>query len=261
MRVFATSDLHVDHDANARWVKELSQQDFQDDVLILAGDISDRMVLLEWTLTEFAKRFSQVLFVPGNHDLWVVREDMTSLEKLSLLSDLAAQVGVETSSWATRELQIIPLQGWYDYSFAEPGPWLRRRWMDFRACSWPEFQDDPLQVAKFFDACNAPMEPEAVSTVITFSHFLPRIDVMPHRIPAEHRRIYPVLGTSRLDRHIRRLGASLHVYGHSHVNRHVGIDGIQYVNNAFGYPRENRIARKQLLCIYENGALTKTDNR
>ena len=42
MRVFAISDLHVDYKENRRWVQRLSNCDFTDDVVIVAGDITDR---------------------------------------------------------------------------------------------------------------------------------------------------------------------------------------------------------------------------
>ena len=87
--------------------------------------------------------------------------------------------------------------------------------------------------------------------VITFSHFLPRIDVMPRSVPDEVRILFPVLGTTLLEQQLRRLGSRLHVYGHSHLNRKVDIDGVSYINNAFGYPYETRIAAKRLLCIHE----------
>jgi len=37
------------------------------------------------------------------------------------------------------------------------------------------------------------------------------------------------------------------------VNRQVKIDGITYINNAFGYPAEKRITAKHLLRIYQDG--------
>jgi len=73
---------------------------------------------------------------------------------------------------------------------------------------------------------------------------------MPHYIPADKRMLYPVLGSSLLEAQLRVLDSKLHVYGHSHVNRQVRIDGVTYINNAFGYPNETRITAKQLLCIY-----------
>ena len=43
MRLFATSDLHTDYRENFRWLQELSDTEYRDDVLIVAGDVSDRM--------------------------------------------------------------------------------------------------------------------------------------------------------------------------------------------------------------------------
>ena len=63
--------------------------------------------------------------------------------------------------------------------------------------------------------------------------------------------LFPVLGTERLEARIRAIRPDIHVYGHSHLNRDMVLDGITYVNNAFGYPREGRIARKALHCIHE----------
>jgi predicted phosphodiesterase len=53
-----------------------------------------------------------------------------------------------------------------------------------------------------------------------------------------------------LEQQIRLLRSDIHVYGHSHVNRRIEIGGITYINNAFGYPSETRIAAKRLLCIH-----------
>jgi len=49
----------------------------------------------------------------------------------------------------------------------------------------------------------------------------------------------------------RDLLTAIRVYGHSHVNRRVPIEGVCYINNAFGYPGETRITAKQLLCIWK----------
>jgi 3',5'-cyclic AMP phosphodiesterase CpdA len=74
MRVFALSDIHIDYSENAKWIENLSSAEYQDDVLILAGDVTDIRKLLDWGLSILTKRFMKVLFVPGNHELWVRRE-------------------------------------------------------------------------------------------------------------------------------------------------------------------------------------------
>ena len=50
MRVFATSDLHTDYKENFRWLAELSDTEYRDDALIVAGDISDRLEVIRETL-------------------------------------------------------------------------------------------------------------------------------------------------------------------------------------------------------------------
>jgi predicted phosphodiesterase len=255
MRVFALSDLHVDYEANLRWVETLSSAEYRDDLLIVAGDLTDRLPLLAHCLDALVRRFRKVLFVPGNHELWVSRDPLhgDSLQKFDAVRAVAAECGALLSAYSEPGLTILPLLGWYDDSFGVPGEDLRQSWVDYRACRWPHGYD-AARIAAHFDAANAALEapsPEPTELVVTYSHFLPRIDVMPDWISAAGRMLYPVLGSRRIEAQLRRLGAQIHVYGHSHVNRDVIIDGVRYVNNAFGYPGETRIASKELLCIHE----------
>ncbi len=252
MRVLAISDLHVDYEENARWLSNLSRQDYRDDVLILAGDVSDSVAAMEWSFAALALRFAKVVFVPGNHDLWLSRhpEHATSFDKLERIRVLARQYDVAMEPYHAGAVSVVPLFGWYDYSFGVPTPELREAWADYRACRWPAGLDEP-GVTAHFTYLNEPVLGTRNETIISFSHFLPRIDVMPDTVPIDKRMIYPVLGTSRLERQIRQLRSSVHVYGHSHVNQQVTIDGVWYVNSAFGYPSERRITQKRLTCVHE----------
>jgi predicted phosphodiesterase len=254
MRLFAVSDLHVDYEPNLRWVEALSTVEYRDDLLILPGDLTDRLPLLARCLDALVRRFRKVLFLPGNHELWVTRDETPgdSLQKFDRVMALAADCGASVDAHREPGLTILPLLAWYDHSFGLPSESLREAWVDYRACRWP-MGYDTARIAAHFDALNdahdiAPSDPGDL--VVTCSHFLPRIDVMPDWIAAEGRMLYPVLGSGRIETRLRRLGARIHVYGHSHVNRDVVIDGVRYVNNAFGYPGETRIAAKELLLIH-----------
>jgi predicted phosphodiesterase len=253
VRVFAVSDIHIDFDVNARWIAGLSSQDHLNDFLILAGDVSDSVRLLNLCLTSLANRFRAVLYVPGNHELWVIRDgnEKTSLEKFEEVRGIMKNCGVSGMAFHDDKVSIIPLLGWYDYSFGQPCDELKAMWMDFRTCKWPE-HFGLRQIVSYFAALNEPLFRPANNTVISFSHFLPRIDVMPNYIPEWHRTLYPVLGTDSLERQIREIRSDIHVYGHTHVNHQTSIDGVTYINNAFGYPSETRIAAKRLLCIYDD---------
>jgi predicted phosphodiesterase len=251
MRVHAISDLHVDFPDNADWLRTLPADEFADDVLVLAGDVCDDMGLLRQTLEFFLTRFRLVCFVPGNHELWVRGSEFRcSLEKFEAVRELCRVLGVLVDPHREGELSLVPLYGWYDYSFAEPDRKLRRAWRDYRACAWPAELEGNERINRHFLALNEASLQEVNQTVISFSHFVPRIDLMPERIPQAKRNVYPVLGSAGLGEQVRQLQPDIHVYGHSHVNQSKHIDGIHYVNNAFGYPSETRIANKKLRCIY-----------
>jgi predicted phosphodiesterase len=250
MRLFALSDIHVDYADNARWVDALSSEDYREDTLILAGDLTEDRRLLAWCLQRFVAKFRQVLFVPGNHDLWVRRDpDIDcSLRKFDAVLGIAADAGAWMQPRLHGDNLIVPLLGWYDYSFGPPGDDLRAMWMDYRACRWPEAYG-PERITEHFLHLTPEALPQAARRVVTFSHFLPRIDLIPFFVPRAMRRLDPVLGSSGIEQQLRALGAHLHVYGHSHINRRVDIDGVVYVNNAFGYPQEGMIASRALLAL------------
>jgi Icc-related predicted phosphoesterase len=252
MRVFAISDLHVDYEPNAQWVEELSLTEYRHDVLIVAGDVSDRIERVQGCLETLARRFRQVLFVPGNHDLWVRRDPpgLDSFGKFEQIKSMARSVGASMEVFHQGKLSIVPLLGWYDETFGVPSDELRQAWVDFRACRWPQGFES-RDIAHSFMAMNRYQRRSDDEVIVSYSHFLPRIDVMPDRIPLEKRYIYPVLGSNALGAQVRALKPAVHVYGHSHVNRHVELDGTLYVNNAFAYPHETRIARKALVCVHE----------
>jgi predicted phosphodiesterase len=253
MRVFALSDIHVDYNVNAQWVAGLSATDYRNDVLILAGDVTDSRKLLEWCLTALANKFAKVLFVPGNHDLWVLRDERgkDSLQKFEEVRALVAESGASMEPFHAKGVSILPLLSWYDYSFGQPSEELKGMWMDYRACRWPHGYAEKEITAHF-----ASLNDERITTngakVITYSHFMPRMDLLPGFIPNAGRVLFPVLGSTEIERQLRALRSSLHVYGHSHVNQRVTIDGVTYVNNAFGYPNETRITSKQLVSIHQS---------
>ena len=251
MRVFAVSDVHLDYDENARWLSGLSTSDYREDILILAGDASDSLDLLDSCFHCLTSRFRKVLFVPGNHELWVTRDGRhaTSMAKFESVCAVVARYDVSMQPFHCGSLSIVPLLAWYDYTFGPPHRDLQAAWTDYRACRWPG-DASVYDVASHFLDVNESALQTRNTTVMSFSHFLPRIDVMPAEVPIDKRLLYPILGTTRLETQIRRLCPTVHVYGHSHLNRRVTIDGVCYINNAYGYPSETRIAAKRLMCVY-----------
>ncbi|MEZ5492450.1 MAG: metallophosphoesterase [Gammaproteobacteria bacterium] len=254
MRVHAISDIHVDYPDNLDWLRNLSDADFCEDILILAGDVSDDMALLAVVFQLLQRKFHRVCFVPGNHELWISNSPFNcSLAKLDAVHALCRELGIVIDVYRQGGLSLVPLHGWYDYSFAEPDRHLRRGWRDYRSCAWPDELDSCAKINRHFLDRNEPLLAEMNETVISYSHFVPRIDLMPGSIPDRKRFLYPVLGSSGLGQQVARLQPRIHVYGHSHVNQAKTLAGIQYVNNAFGYPSETRISSKRLRCVFGPG--------
>ncbi len=251
VRVFAISDIHIDFKENKQWLHNLSQTDYKADMLILAGDVSDSPQLLEEAFQELKKRFSEVLYVNGNHDLWVRRgKEKSSLRKFCHLKKIARDQGIRMKPSHFGPLSVVPLFGWYDYSFGHPSADILRRWADYSFCKWPDNFDE-AKITRYFISMNETALTIRNQHVISFSHFLPRIDLMPIYIPPKKRQLYPVLGSALLEQQIRKLAPQIHIYGHSHVNRQVFKENTLYVNNAFGYPYETRITAKKLYCVLD----------
>jgi predicted phosphodiesterase len=250
MRVFAVSDLHVDYECNAKWFSDISLYDFTEDVIIIAGDISDSLILLDRTLRAAVRRFKTVLFTPGNHDLWHFRDKniRTVFDKYAHVCSVVDASGAWRNTFRTGRLCIQPLLSWYDYSFGQPTDELLSSWMDYRACRWP-INHSMSDVADRFESMNQIQFENKDDIVITFSHFLPRKDLLPKMASRFMEMLHPVLGASRIDAQIRGVNSKIHVYGHSHIHQYVCIHGITYINNALGYPHEIWASSKRLLCV------------
>ena len=237
MRLFATSDLHTDYKENFRWLGEISGSEYRDDALIVAGDISDRLELIRDTLKLLRSKFRHLLFTPGNHELWVRNADYDSIEKLQRVLDVCAELNVSTSPQRFDDFWVVPLFSWYDGVFdpeldTERSP--RQAWADFHFCKWPE----EMNLPNYFLGLNEPHLRTYDAPVITFSHFLPRADLLP---PKEYLRIKwlgSVSVCAALDTQIRKLDSLVHVCGHTHTRVDHVIDGIRYVQNAVRYPKE-----------------------
>ncbi|WIG71105.1 metallophosphoesterase (plasmid) [Photobacterium damselae] len=254
MKVYAVSDLHVDHKDNLRWLLSLTPDDYENDILLVAGDIADDLELLKESFNHLSYCFRYVFYVPGNHDLWVVRSPVSnSLEKFHHVLELARLCGIHTSTKIVGDYCIIPLHSWYDYSFGEPCNKLKELWSDFSACKWPAGYDE-RSISKFFHSINEPQISFANKvdgkTIITMSHFVPSIKILPDYIPRKYDFLWPVLGAEELQKQISRIKPEIHVYGHSHVNNRVSCDGTVYINRPLGYPSEGKSSDKLLVSLF-----------
>jgi hypothetical protein len=172
--VYAISDIHTDpaYAENWAWLDGLAAADgapaYRTSALIVAGDVAEDADRVVATLTRLAAVFAHVVFVPGNHDLWLrtgagpprVMDGESdgelgragpapaadSIEKwrrleAALAAALPGRVHTRPAAFG-RAVVVAPLLSWYEAGWdadpspagAPPAPSI---FTDFRACRWP----------------------------------------------------------------------------------------------------------------------------
>ena len=262
MPIYAWSDLHTDYTENLALIASIPPSRYQHDSIILAGDISDKSTIIKKTLTLFTERFSQVFFIPGNHDLWLYKKDHKhSLDKLLSLQQLCAELGVITEptkiiGYDMPPVWVVPLYSWYDseqqsedslYVSKTGEDPLLRMWMDNYRIQWPKLGDSKQANQALLALNITALEQSYDAPIISFSHFLShRAQMFPGKVPKSITEPYPldpypefnfsrVAGSSQLHQQIKKIGARIHIYGHQHRNRQLVIDKISFISHCLGH--------------------------
>lgn len=253
MRLLAISDLHLASPRNVDAFRALPAH--PEDWLIVAGDLCESAALFAESLEWLAGRFARVIWVPGNHELWLTDRDQarrSSPAKYTALVDIARRLGVVTPEDAfpvfppTGDV-IVPLCTLYDYSFRPDDVPLTDvvRWAaELRNVAADEQLIDPAPMGGMIEWCATRCQqaedrlsaevPDGAHTVLV-SHFPLREDLI--RIPRVPR-FTPWCGTRRThDWHIRFRAVAV-VTGHLHVRRTDWRDGTRFEEVSLGYPQQ-----------------------
>ncbi|HEX2079884.1 MAG TPA: metallophosphoesterase [Longimicrobium sp.] len=247
MRIYAISDLHTDFRDNRAVLERAGLAGHRDDVLIVAGDVADSEGVLRDTLQWLAARFREVFFVPGNHELWVRGEERDSLQKFHSVLRICGQAGVRTEPARVGDAWVVPLFSWYHPSFDVRGEGVEEEleaWSDRYFCRWPAHLDRPDQA---FLAMNQRHVRTYDAPVITFSHFVPRPELVPPVRYLRFRGLPLVAGSLELEEQIRAIQPRVHVFGHTHIPQDQVIDGVRYVQNHLRAPLDGTGSPLQLV--------------
>lgn len=264
MSVYLWSDIHIDYGENLNTIESLDKHFYQQDSLLLAGDITHDVKLLERCFIAMKNTFKHVFFVPGNHDLWLYKKDFPcSISKFQYLLDMCSNCGVDTTArlldTEAIPVWIVPLYSWYckpewgSESLFIPkegeDPSLKM-WMDNYRTNWQALEQSDSPDKYFLRLNNSVLGENYQHAVISFSHFLPNADIIfPNNKPLDYIPTYAadpypafnftrVAGSVGLEDQIKVLKPQLHAYGHQHRNKTAEIRGINYVSHCMGYPTE-----------------------
>jgi hypothetical protein len=253
MKLLAISDLHLGFRANRLALQALAPH--PEDWLIVAGDVGERPEHLVAALDVLADRFAQVIWTPGNHDLWCPPDAIDRTRGLARYDQLVAicrRYGVATPedpwlAWpGMTDTVIVPMFLLFDYSFRPPDvaaddalAWARAggvRSGDERLLApdpWPSVAAWCRARCAWTEARLAALSPGTRTVLV--NHWPLRYDLaVPPRIP----RFSIWCGTSRTETWPRRFRARAVVNGHLHLRTTLWRDGIRFEEVSFGYPRD-----------------------
>jgi len=263
VNLWAVSDLHVGHPHNRRVVEEMSTH--RDDWLVLGGDVGESIEQVEFVLRTLSPRFRQLVWVPGNHELWATQEQR-GVEKYDALVALCREHGALTPEdpyqifvHGKTSYLVAPLFTLYDYSYAPPGlgPSAAKAWAaaaDVLCADEYFLHSAPYESREIWCAARCEMTEKRLAGAldgndmrsILIGHFPLRAELA-HTPAAPRFRIW--CGTHRTSEWHRRFRAEVVVFGHTHMPQTCFVDGVRFEEVSLGYPREwkGRPASKSVL--------------
>ena len=254
MNLWATSDLHVGFEENRRAVEALPAH--PDDWLIIAGDTGETPTHLDFVLRTLRPRFAQLIWTPGNHDLWTPKDWPTEKRGVAHYERLVAlcrKYAVHTPEdpypkWpGDGPLRaIVSTFTLFDYSF-RPDTIPRERALTWAAEQGLRSADEDLLAPNPYPTrdewCAARVEATekrladlpADARVIYINHF-PLIHklAIPPRIP----RFSIWCGTTKTADWHTRFNIEVAVSGHLHFRSTNEIDETRFEEVSLGYPKQ-----------------------
>jgi len=254
MKLYAISDLHVGEQANKQALAALPT--YPNDWLILAGDIGETTDHFHYAFSLLSQRFKQLLWVPGNHDLWTLPSQLSGHDevrgeaKYHQLVALCRDYGVLTPEdpyilWpgAEKPVLLAPLFLLYDYSFRPDDIPLEQvvSWAEEKkmACADEDLlYPDPYPSRSAWCEARCRLTEKRLQQVpsstslILINHFpLHESLVRLYRIP----RFSPWCGTRYTHDWHRRFPVSVVVSGHLHMRATDYRDGVRFEEVSLGY--------------------------
>jgi 3',5'-cyclic AMP phosphodiesterase CpdA len=250
VKLWAISDLHVGYEENRRGVEALPA--FPDDWLIIAGDTGETPAHLDFVLRSLSSKFAQLIWTPGNHDLWTPKTlapGQRGTAHYDRLVALCSRHGVLTpedqyAKWpGDGPLRaIVPTFTLFDYSF-RPGHVAREDAVAWAAETGVRSVDEDLLAPNPYAACDdwcaarvaatearlAALPPEA--KLIVANHFPLRRDLAVPRFSIW-------CGTIATNEWHRRYNFETVVYGHLHIRSSRELDGVKFEEVSLGYPKQ-----------------------
>lgn len=263
MRIYATSDIHIDSN-ELNWMvwKNLAELCKKDppDLLLICGDLAESLVDWQKALELFHEIRAEKLIVPGNHDLWSRSEkEPHSLAKYNhYLGEICHNSGwhyLPKNPWIRGKIGIAGSCCWYDYSLLpEDHPFSMEelqkkargglRWMDATACRWMGVDHEQLDYVitdLFFQDLKKDLEIIAhhCEYKILATHFPFYSEFLDYEGLSWDRAYFGAfMGSDRYRELLGDYQIDVHICGHLHSKKVLNLNGTQVVLSPVGSVKE-----------------------
>jgi predicted phosphodiesterase len=263
MRFTLISDVHVDSNA---WDWSVLQHCDPTIPMVVVGDISNDVMETSYWIADLRSRFKQVIWVMGNHDAYNLGFHKTRLYDREFSAKwpyprTVAEIYDHYARWSSAHdihflnrsnvivdgVQFVGATGWHNFDapnlrFDDQVQAWQDHMMDSNYINWgPGTHADhrPVLLAALDDA-------EYLRGAVS-QNDLPKV-VITHHIPhsrfvkVTHNPTWNLLNGSFLNTELETcVDASIRAwcFGHTHFRFDRDQNGVRYLNNARGYPREN----------------------
>jgi len=256
LKLYAISDLHVRYPENRKALEATAEH--PEDWLILGGDVGETEEHLAFTLRTLGKKFRQLIWVPGNHELWTLPKDPLPLrgeQRYLRLVSVCRALGVLTPEdpfplWpgSPSPCFIAPMFLLYDYTFRPDDVPVERaiEWAleaglmcADEAVLFPEpYPSRAAWCAARCEATRAKLEqlPKDAATVLV-NHFPLRQE---HAVLPAIPRFSIWCGTRQTTDWHLRYRARVVVSGHLHIRSTRWRDGVRFEEVSLGNPGQWR---------------------
>ncbi|WP_238599438.1 metallophosphoesterase family protein, partial [Corynebacterium heidelbergense] len=244
--LWAVSDLHMAALGNRGVVHKFIRPTHPKDWLIVAGDIAENLGTIRRTLNDLCATFQQVIYTPGNHEIYARSTDrFTGKDKYEAVIRSARSAGASTPedpylSFAGH--RIVPLFTLYDHSWRAPDT--TRDQALSAAQERGIVLTDHHAIAPYVDIplwCHERLHysvdrlSEVTEPTVLVNHWPLAREMM---AGVRHEEIALWSGTRHTQGWPKRYRASTVIHGHLHLPVRRNIDGVTHVEVSLGYPRE-----------------------
>ena len=250
MKIGVLSDLHID--TNQKKLtgeetfseivsKQISQQ--QIDLMLIAGDISSDYLVSQQFLDEVTNKSGiPVLFVPGNHDFWSIKNGETDTKKIyrffkNQTNSLLNKPYILNDEWA-----IVGNGGWYDHGYGDQTKYTQAEfnemklrfgtWQDKRYVHWGEENRETAQW--MLNKIESDLQSVGERKIILMTHVVthPKFVVsLPHKI---YDYFNAFLGSSSYEKLYQTYPIAYSIMGHVHYRKTLVDNQVNYICACLG---------------------------